>query len=86
MVKEFPTLMVINGEEVNIYKEEIEFENLVKFLEPYAAEEKRPHRNWDQFNPDYPEFDIVSLNSDNFELYLTKDKRLTVVHFFTDKE
>jgi len=83
-VQDYPTLIVIQGEDINKYHGEIEFESLVQFLEPFAANDKKPHRNWDQFNPDFPEFDEKVINKDNFELEMTKDKRLAIIHFYTD--
>lgn len=93
-ISEFPTLLVVDGDDYLKYEGKIEFESISEFLEKYKAEEKREPKLKKNFSskpptgdePKMPEFPIVTLTAENYDEYLVQDTGLYLVQFYKDKQ
>lgn len=92
-ISSFPSLIVVENDDVIRYSGEIEFEKISKFLEKYKASEKQAPKlkKIVQTKPQeqemkLPEFPIVTLTTENFNDYLQEDTGLYLVHFYKEKQ
>lgn len=90
----FPTLVVIEGDDTIQYRGKIDFDEISEFLSKYQAAERWPLRAKKvvkQPKPQEPEvklptFPVQSLTPSNYKDYLLEDTGLFLVHFYKEKQ
>jgi hypothetical protein len=92
-VYRFPSILVVENEKNTWFEGVFIFEDLVKFLSPFAAAEKqklRPRRFLNEFfDPDQlaflPEFPVIPVSSVNFSEVVGKNEEFSVIHVHKDR-
>lgn len=92
-VKEFPTLIVIENDEIIRYSDKIEFKEISNFLENYVSAEKKPLKykktntkpSAETKDIKLPEFPIIELSSEKFAKHIQDETSVLLVHFIKDK-
>ena len=92
---DFPTLLVIEGEDVVKYEGKIDFDEISSFLNPYKSSDKKPlkakrvvskPKQEPQPEAKIPEIPIYTLTQKNFKDFLVEDAGLFLVHFYKDRK
>jgi Thioredoxin len=92
-VTDFPSLIVIENDEIIKYTSKIDFDQISEFLSKYASATRKPLTLKKQFTSKpptqeetkLPEFPVVTLSLENYSKYLQEDPGVFLVHFYKDK-
>jgi hypothetical protein len=93
-VVDFPSLIVVEGEDVERYDGKIDFEEISKFLDRFKASQKKMPKakkvvkNTPEPQPEakLPEIPIYALGFKNYKEHLLDDSGLYLVQFYKDRQ
>ena len=94
-VIDFPSLLIIEGEDLIKYEGKIDFDEISSFLNPYKSSDKKllkakkiinSSKQEAQSEGKIAEIPIQALTTKNFREHLIEDAGLYLVHFFKDRQ